>query len=669
MARVHTLVTESFAKLSIASIVASTTLGASVQLVQIASADAPPSCNGLTATIWVESDIVHGGPDDGASFNGQLNGTSGVDVMVAPDEGSAVNAGDGADTICGGNGPDVLSGEGGNDTILAGDGPDILFGGDGDDTLNGGASTDICTGGNGTHTFIDCETTSGSGGGGGGDDFDDDDDGILDIVDNCPLVANPTQTDTDNDGIGDACDPLTDSDGDGVADSTDNCPFNANPTQTDTDNDGIGDACDILTDSDGDGIMDSTDNCPLVANPTQTDTDNDGIGDACEGPVDTDADDDGVPDASDNCVETPNTDQANHDNDAQGDACDSDDDNDGVPDGQSCTTTMQMVCIPQPDVCVPGPGSFDGETFIPGAPICTPVPPICSMQPVEQCVGPDNCPITPNTNQADTDEDGIGDVCDADQDTDDDDDGVPDNVDNCPLIPNPSQTDSDHDGLGDACDSTPNPPTPSNGGGSRSTSDGDSSNSSHRGHRTNVAANLIDLFGGEEGDFAGGSYGGPGEEIFTNEESDRICSIYRAILTDDAEEVFPWIAEQLANRMPHSPEAILDALEDQDGLCPESEVAVQKTYEPVSFRLDAAGYPVSSNDTWNKCIRGTATLQDIRSNTDTNDEGVPYSCSHYHTQTAWKHPDLGIIFTWKGPEDIALPPGYALRQDADVALN
>jgi hypothetical protein len=73
-------------------------------------------------------------------------------------------------------------------------------------------------------------------------DDDDDNDTIADVDDNCPLVSNPDQTDTDSDGQGDACD--ADDDGDTIPDTTDNCPLIVNPDQTDGDGDGLGDACD-----------------------------------------------------------------------------------------------------------------------------------------------------------------------------------------------------------------------------------------------------------------------------------------------------------------------------------------------------------------------------------------------------------------------------------------
>jgi hypothetical protein len=47
----------------------------------------------------------------------------------------------------------------------------------------------------------------------------------------------------------------------------------------------------------------------------------------------------------------------------------------------------------------------------------------------------DNCRDDANTDQQDSDDDGVGDVCD-----------------NCPFVANPDQDDTDGDGTGDACD-------------------------------------------------------------------------------------------------------------------------------------------------------------------------------------------------------------------------
>jgi hypothetical protein len=57
--------------------------------------------------------------------------------------------------------------------------------------------------------------------------------------------------------------------------------------------------------------------------------------------------------------------------------------------------------------------------------------------------GFDNCPDTPNPDQSDVDEDGIGDACD-----------------NCVLVANPDQADPDGDGLGSACDNCPEDANP-----------------------------------------------------------------------------------------------------------------------------------------------------------------------------------------------------------------
>jgi hypothetical protein len=100
-----------------------------------------------------------------------------------------------------------------------------------------------------------------------------------DACDNCLGFSNPPQTDTDGDGEGDACD--ADMDGDGVANGSDNCPLVPNTDQVNTNlSDGEGDACD--DDDDGEGVPDATDNCRVVANPGQQDADGDGVGDACD---------------------------------------------------------------------------------------------------------------------------------------------------------------------------------------------------------------------------------------------------------------------------------------------------------------------------------------------------------------------------------------------------
>ncbi len=103
--------------------------------------------------------------------------------------------------------------------------------------------------------------------------LDDDQDGVPDLQDNCPIVPNKSQQDSDGDGVGNACDPdgdPLDHDKDGVIDSMDNCPKEFNPGQQNHDDDPLGNACD--SDDDNDAILDDNDNCPYVPNPGQDNT-------------------------------------------------------------------------------------------------------------------------------------------------------------------------------------------------------------------------------------------------------------------------------------------------------------------------------------------------------------------------------------------------------------
>jgi hypothetical protein len=217
--------------------------------------------------------------------------------------------------------------------------------------------------------------------------------------------ANVAQMDMNLDGVIDSSDcnvnpahnatSQCDWDNDGFGDVCDNCPRTANNNQVDTDGDGIGEVCEV-TDIDGDGVINTADNCPAIYNPSQS------------------------------CHQAdPNNPEACARN-ARGELCDdagADHDGDGHLElADNCPTEL-LIENPSGSGFLPYPG--------------------CSGTDFSGCYNPD---------QRDTDEDGIGDLCD---DEDFDADGIINSLDNCVTIYNPAdptfqvQADSDGDALGD----------------------------------------------------------------------------------------------------------------------------------------------------------------------------------------------------------------------------
>ena len=225
---------------------------------------------------------------------------------------------------------------------------------------------------------------------------DTDADGIVDINDNCVLIPNKDQRDTDNDGYGNLCD--ADLNNDHIVNAVDLAAFKlvygSNNADADFNGDGVVDSLDLalleeqfLTppgpsepDSDNDGIPDKSDNCTLVANNDQRDADNDGYGSLC----DSDLNNDLVVNAADLAILTLAFGSADANADFNGD---------GVVD------FVDLQLLKTQFFKSPGPSQPDSDGD--GVPDKS-----------------DNCTLVANSDQRDADGDGYGSICDPDLNND-----------------------------------------------------------------------------------------------------------------------------------------------------------------------------------------------------------------------------------------------------------
>jgi hypothetical protein len=180
--------------------------------------------------------------------------------------------------------------------------------------------------------------------------------------------------------------------------------------------------------------------CATVgAVPLRADSDADGVpdgDDVCEGFDDhLDADADTIPDGCDTCL----GDNTTLDSDSDGvcgdrDICLGADQSGDFDVDQVCDSTDNCVSVANTDQA-DSDGNGTGD--------------VCQDDDGDAVLNiHDNCVGDANPDQADSELDGIGDVCDGD----DDNDGVDDIHDNCALMPNADQLDTDSDGQGDECD-------------------------------------------------------------------------------------------------------------------------------------------------------------------------------------------------------------------------
>lgn len=193
--------------------------------------------------------------------------------------------------------------------------------------------------------------------------------------------------------------------------------------------------------------------------------------------------------------------------------------------------------------------------------------------------------------------------------------------------------------------------------------EGNGGSYARRGHETNVLGGSIRFLAQrmeEDESFAPPAFGGSDDALAPAQRA-LVCSMRTRLLKQESasEGLWDWTADEIARLTGLSADAAAGLLRDES-VCPRENVAAAKPALNVTFFPVSHDGPVSGNAFWNACVRGEhVTLEQVRTNPDRDEDGLPRTCGSYHTGNSWYHPELNIHFTWdRATGYLQLPEGY-----------
>jgi len=174
------------------------------------------------------------------------------------------------------------------------------------------------------------------------------------------------------------------------------------------------------------------------------------------------------------------------------------------------------------------------------------------------------------------------------------------------------------------------------------------------------------------GNLAPGSFGGADAPL-AGEEKQYICALQRSLPRLYTSNYVKALAEIVSHYTGRSADVIAGWLRDPS-VCADitsqrlgGATVSQVTLTP--FFVTSEGFPLSGNPTWNKCVTGKFTYEDIQSNPDRDNKGTPRSCADYHTGSSWYHPDFHMFFDWNlATKKLTLPAGYVIQKEEAVSV-